>query len=54
MAYIIYVNSLAIINIPFRIHLAFHVHVGTLAMGYIYFEMHLTMFMVYIFILKHA
>ncbi len=65
MAHIVYVNSLAIINIPFKIHLAFHVHVGTLVMGYIYFvpnhgyglhfyfETCLTLIMAYIFIETH-
>jgi hypothetical protein len=41
------------INVPFEMHLTFHVLVETLAMAYISFEMCLTLAMVYIFIKMH-
>jgi hypothetical protein len=41
------------INVPFETHLVLHVHIGTLAMVYIYFEMCLALAMVYILIKMH-
>jgi hypothetical protein len=53
MARIVFVNSLDMINVPFETHLVLHVHIGTLVMVYIYFEMCSTLAMAYIFIKMH-
>jgi hypothetical protein len=53
MARIVFVNSLDMINVPFETHLVLHVHIGTLVMVYIYFEMCLALAMAYIFIKMH-
>jgi hypothetical protein len=50
LAHIVYVNSLTMINVPFKTHLAPHVHIGTLVMAYISFEMCLALTMVYILV----
>jgi hypothetical protein len=38
------------VNVPFEMHLALHVHVKTLIMAYIPIKMYLALAMVYIFI----
>jgi hypothetical protein len=41
------------INIPFGMHMALHVHVGTLFMDYVFFKTCLTLAMVYIIVRMH-
>jgi hypothetical protein len=50
LAHIVYVNSLVMINIPFGMHMALHVHVGTLFMAYVFFNTCLTLAMAYILV----
>ncbi len=48
--HIVFVNSSAMINVFFKIHLAFHVLVGTLVMAYVSFETCLALVMTYFFV----
>jgi len=51
LAHIVSINSLAMINVTFGMHLALHVLVGILAMAYISFETCLALTMVYILVI---
>jgi hypothetical protein len=51
MAHIVSINSLAMMNIPFETHMAFHVPIATLI--YISFETHLALAMAYILVRIH-
>jgi len=53
LAHIIFINSLDTINVPFETYLVLHVHIGTLVMVYIYFEMCIALIMAYIPIKMH-
>jgi hypothetical protein len=50
LPHIVFINSLAIINVRFETHLILDVHVGTLLMAYVSFELCLAPAMVYFFI----
>jgi cytochrome c biogenesis factor len=41
------------INIPFGMHMALHVHVATLFMAYVFFKICLTLAMAYILVRMH-
>jgi hypothetical protein len=50
LAHIVSINSLAIINFPFGMHLALHVPIETLVMAYVSFQACLALVIAYIFI----
>jgi len=50
LVHIVSVNSLAMISVPFILHLTPHVPIGTLAMVYIFFKMCLVLIVIYILV----
>jgi hypothetical protein len=50
--HIAFINSFAMINVSFPMHMALHVLVGTLVMTYVSFETCLALVMIYIFLLE--